>query len=126
MHSAFILYENILFARGLERLLQEKGVNVVASAMQEKKRTLERIKQAAPDFIITEAESNAPKTGVLVERLLRELPSATVVRVSLDDNSVTLYSGHRWTATTSDDLVAEILSSATAMRELAAHAAVSR
>ncbi|HTM09096.1 MAG TPA: hypothetical protein VL754_11955 [Verrucomicrobiae bacterium] len=125
MQSAFILYENVLFARGLERLLQEKGVSVVAAAMH-KKHTLERIKQAAPDFIIAEVERNAPKTGLLVDRLLRELPTATVVRVSLDDNSATLYSGHRWTANTADDLVAEILSSASAMRELAAHATVSR
>lgn len=126
MHSAFILYENVLFARGLERLLQEKGVSVVATAMQDKKHTLERIKKAAPDFIIAEFERNAPKTGLLVDRLLRELPSATVVRVSLDDNSATLYSGHRWTANTADDLVAEILSSASAMRELAAHATTGR
>jgi DNA-binding NarL/FixJ family response regulator len=126
MQSAFILYENILFARGLEHLLQEKGVSVVATAMQDKKHTLEKIKQAAPDFIIAEVEPNAPKMGLLVDRLLRELPSATVIRVSLDDDSATVYSGRRYTANTADDLLTEVLSSASVMKELTARAAIGR
>ncbi len=110
MRSVFILYENTLFARGLERLLREEGVKVVGSAMQDKQ-ALDRIRKVEPDVIIAEVESKKPETGFLLGRLLRELPRSAVVRVSLDDNSATLYTGHRWTANTAHDLVKEILNS---------------
>ena len=110
MRSVFILYENILFARGLERLLKQEGVKVVGSATQDK-HALDRIRKVEPDFIIAEVESKKPETGFFLGRLLRELPQAAVVRVSLDDNSATLYTGHRWTANTAQDLVKEILTS---------------
>jgi DNA-binding NarL/FixJ family response regulator len=110
MRSVFILYENTLFARGLERLLREEGVKVVGSAMQDKQ-ALDRIRKAEPDVIIAEVESERPESGFLLGRLLRELPQSTVVRVSLDDNSATLYTGHRWKADTAHNLVKEILTS---------------
>ena len=75
------------------------------------KQALDRIKKVAPDFIIAEVESTKPESGFFLGRLLRELPRSAVVRVSLDDNSATLYTGHRWTANTAQDLVKEILTS---------------
>ena len=110
MKSVFILYENALFASGLERLLREEGVKVVGSATQDK-HALDRIRKVEPDFIIAEVESKKPETGFFLGRLLRELPQAAVVRVSLDDNSATLYTGHRWTANTGEELVKEIVGS---------------
>lgn len=110
MRSVFILYENALFARGLEMLLRDEGVKVVGCAMQDKQ-ALERIRKAAPDFIIAEVERTRPESGFFLGRLLRDLPRAAVVRVSLDDNSATLYTGRRWTANTAHDLVKEILTS---------------
>jgi DNA-binding NarL/FixJ family response regulator len=110
MWNAFILYENALFARGLERLLQQEGVEVVGIAMQEKQ-AFDRIRKAAPDVIIAEVESKRPESGILLGRLLRELPRAAVVRVSLDDNRATFYTGHRWKADTAEALVKEIMSS---------------
>ena len=110
MKSVFILYENALFASGLERLFREEGVKVVGSATQDK-HALDRIRKVEPDFIIAEVESEKPETGFLLGRLLKELPQAAVVRLSLDDNSATIYTGHRWTANTAEDLVKGILSS---------------
>jgi DNA-binding NarL/FixJ family response regulator len=110
MWNAFILYENALFARGLERLLRQEGIKVVGIAMQEKQ-ALDRIRKVNPDVVIAEVESKKPESGLLVGQLLRELPRAAVVRVSLEDNSATLYTGHRWTANTADDLVKGILNS---------------
>ena len=115
MRSVFILYENTLFARGLERLLREEGVKVVGSAMQDKQ-ALERIRKVEPDIIIAEVERRRPESGFLLGRLLRELPQSAVVRLSLDDNSATLYTGHRWTANTAHDLVKEILTSASSTK----------
>lgn len=121
MRSVFILYENTLFARGLERLLREESVKVVGSAMQDKQ-ALDRIRKAEPDVIIAEVESKKPESGFLLGRLLRELPRSTVVRVSLDDNSATLYTGHRWTANTAHDLVKEILTSVSITKGAHRHA----
>ena len=121
MRSVFILYENTLFARGLERLLREEGLKVVGSAMQDKQ-ALDRIKKAEPDVIIAEVESKKPESGFLLGRLLRELPRSVVVRVSLDDNSATLYTGHRWTANTAHELVKEILTSVSSTKGAHRHA----
>ena len=121
MRSVFILYQNTLFARGLERLLREEGLKVVGSAMQDKQ-ALDRIKKAEPDVIIAEVESKKPESGFLLGRLLRELPRSTVVRVSLDDNSATLYTGHRWTANNAHDLVKEILTSVSSTKGAHRHA----
>jgi DNA-binding NarL/FixJ family response regulator len=121
MWNAFILYENALFARGLERLLQQEGVEVVGIAMQEKQ-ALDRIRKAAPDVIIAEVESKRPESEFLLGRLLRELPRAAVVRVSLDDNNATLYTGHRWKADTAHDLVKEILTSVSSTKGTHGHA----
>lgn len=121
MRSVFILYENTLFARGLERLLREEGVKVVGSAMQDKQ-ALDRIRKVEPDVIIAEVKSKRPESGFLLGRLLRELPRATVVRLSLDDNSATLYTGHRWTANTAHDLVKEILTSVSITKGAHRHA----
>jgi len=121
MRSVFILYANALFARGLERLLREEGVKVVGSAMQDKQ-ALDRIRKVEPDVIIAEVESKRPESGFLLGRLLRELPRSTVVRVSLDDNSATLYTGHRWTANTAHDLVKEILTSVSSTKGAHRHA----
>jgi DNA-binding NarL/FixJ family response regulator len=121
MRSVFILYENALFASGLERLLREEGVKVVGSAMQDKQ-ALDRIRKVEPDVIIAEVESNKPESGFLLGRLLRGLPRAAVVRVSLDDNSATLYTGHRWKANTPEVLVKEILNSISTTKGAHRHA----
>ena len=110
MKSVFILYENALFASGLERLLREEGVKVVGSAVQNKQ-ALGRIRKVEPDVIIAEVQSKNPESGFQLGRLLRDLPQATVVRVSLDDNSATLYTGHRWTGNTAEELLKRILNS---------------
>ena len=110
MWNAFILYENALFARGLERLLRQEGIKVVGIAMQQKQ-ALDRIRKVKPDVVIAEVDSKKPESGFLLSRLPRELPRAVVVRVSLDDNSATVDTGHRWTTNTADDLVKGILNS---------------
>ena len=110
MWRVFILYENALFARGLERLLRQEGVKVVGSAMRVRQ-MIERIRKLDPDVVIAEVESETSEVETLVTRLLGEHSRAAVVRMSLENNSATIYTGRRWTANTAEDLVKGILSS---------------
>jgi DNA-binding NarL/FixJ family response regulator len=110
MHTAFIIYENALFARGLERLLEEEGVDVVGIAAPDKQ-GIERMKNLGPDIVIAEIEEREPAKGLLLARLLRQASRAALVQISLKNNSATLYTGHRWTAHTPHELVKEIMSS---------------
>lgn len=104
METAFILYDNSLFASGLEQLLRQQGVAVVGLAAKTKK-AIVQITELNPDVIIAEAGKEKPEAERLLSRLLREHPQVKVVLVSLENNTVTLYTGCRWTASTVEDLV---------------------
>lgn len=105
----FILYGASLFAKGLERLLKENAeVEVVGVGMQGR-RALAQIRELQPHVIIVEAEKGMPEPCWLVTRLLQEQPEARVVRVSLEDNTASLYTGRRWVANRVEDLIRGIL-----------------
>ena len=70
---------------------------------------LVQIRMLKPDVIIVEAEKGVPEPCWLVSRLLQDQPGARVMRVSLEDNTATLYTGRRWTANKVEDLVKGIL-----------------
>lgn len=108
--TIFILYDCPLFARGLERLLeQEGGVKVAGVAAKTTEEGLVQIRALKPDVIIVESGKGMREPCVLVSRLLQEQPEARVVRVSLEDNTAALYTGRRWTANRVEDLIKGIL-----------------
>lgn len=115
MWSVFILYENGLFARGLEKLLRQEGVKVVGSAMRVRQ-MIEQVRKLDPDVVIAEVEHEKPDAGTLLARLLGEHSRAALVRMSLDNNSATIYTGQRWTANTAEALVKGILNSVSGVK----------
>src|SRR3990167_3239829 len=120
MWSVFILYENGLFARGLEKLLRQEGVKVVGSAMRVRQ-MIEQVRKLDPDVVIAEVEHEKPDAGTLLARLLGEHSRAGLVRMSLDNNSATIYTGQRWTANTAEALVKGILNSVSGVKGAPRH-----
>jgi DNA-binding NarL/FixJ family response regulator len=107
--TVFILYDCPLFARGLERLLQgEPGLRVEGIAPKSEEAFL-HIRTVKPDVILVEAGEELPEPCWLVSRLLQEQPEARVVRLSLKENTATLYAGRRWVANRVEDLIKGIL-----------------
>jgi DNA-binding NarL/FixJ family response regulator len=107
--TAFIISDSPLFARGLERLLQQRhGVKVVGFTGTDEG-ALDQIKKLKPDVIIVDAGRAAPEPGLLLSRLLQEQREARVLRVSLQDNTAALYTGRSWTANAIEDLIEGVL-----------------
>lgn len=109
--TAFIISDNLLFARGLERLLQQRhGVEVVGfTGMGEG--VFDEIKKLKPRVVIVDSGKAIPELCLcmLVSRLLQEQNEAKVVRVSLQDNTAALYTGRSWAANAVEDLIEAIL-----------------
>jgi len=105
----FILSGTFLFARGLEHLLKEDAEVEVVGVGMGGRRALAEIRVLKPDVIIVEAGKGMPEPCWLVSRLLREQPQARVVRVSLEDNTATLYTGRRFVMAGPQDLVRILL-----------------
>ncbi len=111
MWTAFILYNHPLFARGLERLLQaQKGV-VVMGLERTSDKAFDRIKELRPDVVIIEAEQRESEPEELFSQFLREQPTVKMIRLNLQDNTAILYSGHRCTANSVEDLMQSVLTS---------------
>lgn len=108
MPTVFILYKHPLFARGLEQLLHQEGVEVVGSTAKARE-ALVQIRRLNPDVVIAETEKQKPGAEMLLSRLLKDQTQAGVVGVSLENNTATLYTGRRWQASTADDLVKGVL-----------------
>jgi DNA-binding NarL/FixJ family response regulator len=107
--TVFILYDHPLFAWGLEGLLQrEQGLRVEGVAPKSEG-ALAQIRTLNPDVVIVEAEKGMPERCWLLSRLLQEQPQARVIRVSLEDNTATLYTSRCWTANRVEDLIRGIL-----------------
>lgn len=103
MGGAYILYRHALFARGLERLLRQQGVKVVGVSVKTRG-ALARIRKTEPDVVIIEAEKDKSDAEMLLFGLLREATEARLVRVSLEDNSVSCYLARRCTVSCVEDL----------------------
>ena len=113
MLTAFILYKYSLFARGLERLLEQVGgVQVMGVAVGDGK-AFAQIKALKPDVVIVEAGRGESEPEMLLSRLLLERCQARVVRLNLEDNTCISYSGYRCTANSVEDLVKCVVSSMT-------------
>ncbi len=104
----FILYEYLLFARGLEHLLKEAEVEVVGIGIRGR-RALAEIRALEPDAILVEAGKGMREPCWLIARLLQEQPQARVIRVSLKDNTASLYTGRRFVMAEPQDLVGILL-----------------
>lgn len=101
----FILYKYLLFARGLEQLLKEEAEVEIVGVGMRGRRALAEIRVLQPDVIIVEVGKGMPEPCLLVARLLREQPQARVIRVSLEDNTATLYTSRRFVMAQPQDLV---------------------
>lgn len=103
--QVFILYDHPLFARGLERLLRGvRHLTVLGSATW---REVEALPEGAvqADVVILEKPRGASEPDTTLTRLLASRPEARVLRLSLEDNEMTIYSAQSLTATQQSDLV---------------------
>ncbi len=105
MWTAFILYRNSLFARGLEKLLQTQRGVVVTGVEKTSDKAFARIKDVKPDVVIIEAEEGESEPDALFCRFLREQSAAKMIRLNLRDNTAILYSGRRCTADSIENLM---------------------
>lgn len=109
MLKTFILYNHPLFARGLERLLEQVGDVQVMGVAAKSEEAFTQIRASKPDVVILEAERGGSEAEMFLSRLLREQRRAGVVGLNLDDNTCTAYSGCRCTANSAEDLVKCVL-----------------
>ena len=105
------MYDHLLFARGLEKLLQQQEGVTVTGVEKTGRAAFDHIKLLHPDVIIVEAEQGAAEPEALLSDFLREQPQARMVRLNLQDNTAILYSGSRCTANSIEDLVQSVLGS---------------
>ncbi len=110
MWTAFILYRNSLFARGLEKLLQAQQDLTVMGVEKKSDKAFARIKELRPDVVIIEAEERESKPEELFSDFLREQAAAKMIRLNLHDNTAILYSGRRCAANSMEDLMKSFLS----------------
>jgi chemotaxis response regulator CheB len=108
--TVFILYDHPLFASGLETLVRRAGGVEIVGMKAKGEEALNQIRALKPDVIVVEAEKKMPESCVLFFRLLEEQPQARVVRVSLEDNTVTHYTGRRFVLTQATDFTGVLLS----------------
>ena len=109
MCTVFILYDHYLFARGLEELLQQEKEVQVMGIEARGKDAFSHIRTLNPDVIIVEAKEGDSEPEMLLARFLHEHLQTRVVRLNLEDNSCILYSGHRCTAQSVQDLLKCVL-----------------
>ena len=109
MCTVFILYHNYLFARGLQELLQQEKEMKVVGVEARGEKAFSSIRALNPDVIIVEAREDESEPEMLLARSLHDHLQAKVVRLSMEDNSCILYSGHRCTAQSVQDLLKCVL-----------------
>ena len=96
MWTVFILYENLIFARGLESALNEKcGVTLLG--LGEKGETPRaQLLTLEPDIVIVEGKMEDPESGLLLCDLLQQNSPARVIEVSVEEDAATFFfGGHR-------------------------------
>lgn len=105
MGTAFILYRHSLFARGLEKLLEQQEGLMVAGVQVAGDEALAHIRRLKPDVVIVETEGEESEPEKLLSQFLREQVSAKMVCLNLQDNTAILYAGSRYTANSVEDLI---------------------
>ncbi len=110
MWTAFILYHNSLFARGLEKLLQAQHGVVVTGVEKTSDQAFARIVELRPDVLIIEADQRESEPEELFSHFLRKQPMLKMIRLNLQDNTAILYSARRCTANSIEDLMQSFLS----------------
>ena len=105
MQTAFILYQHSLFARGLEKLLQEEGEVKVMGVEAMGEEALSHIRELEPDVVIVEADQGESEPEMLLSRFLKERPKVRLIRLNPENNTCVLYSGSRCTADTVEDFL---------------------
>jgi hypothetical protein len=111
MWTAFILYRHSLFARGLERLLEQQEGVIVTGVQAMGHEAFAHIRRLKPDVIIVETERGESEPETLLSQFLREQASAKMVCLNLQDNTAILYAGCRCMANSVEDLLRCVLTS---------------
>ncbi|MFQ5804337.1 MAG: hypothetical protein ACE5JQ_15720 [Candidatus Methylomirabilales bacterium] len=81
----FILYENALFGHGLASMFPREGLEVVGVA-QKRDEAFRQLRALKPDVVTVEGEGEG--------RILEESPGVRVVRLSLEEERVTITTGN--------------------------------
>ncbi len=105
MTTTFILYNHLLFARGLEELLQEKDDVRLLGVGIRGEEAFAHLLALKPDVVIVEAEKKQSEPEILLSRFLRHQCRTRVIQLNLDDNTCICYSGCRCTLRGVEELV---------------------
>jgi hypothetical protein len=95
-----VLYEHSLFGHGIGTLLRSDDQLKIACLPLCEGNIRTRLKRLRPGIVILEA----PHDGVIWQ-MLTDLPPVTVIRVSLDEDVMDVYYGHRVVIARPDNLL---------------------
>ncbi len=105
MTTAFIIYNHLLFARGLEELLQGKDEVRLLGVEARGKEAFARIRVLNPDVVIVEADKQESEPEIPFSRFLHDQCRTRVIQLNLEDNTCISDSGCRCTLYAVEDLV---------------------
>ncbi len=109
MWKIFILYENNLFARGMEQLLKDEGGGEVVGMAENDKDPSSMIATLNPNLVLLESGKNGNDSSGLLFQLLQNQSLDRVARVCLEDGSTTLYAARRLAVNGTKELLNSIL-----------------
>lgn len=95
-----VLYEHSLFGQGIGTLLRSDDHLSVACLPLAEGNIRTRLKRLRPGIIILEAPHDS-----VIWQMLTDLPPVTVIRVSLDEDVMDVYYGHRVVSARPDSLL---------------------
>ena len=104
----FIVYDHLLFGRGLERLLKQKRDIKVVGATLRRDMSLEQLRTLRPDVIVIEGDESS--LGPSLWEVLKESPPGRVVSIDLDEDRATVYTSRRVMAEKVEDLITAVRS----------------
>ncbi len=105
MMTAFIVYNHLLFARGLEKLLQGKDEVRVLGVEARGKEVFSHIRVLNPDVVIVEADKKSSEPEIPFSSFFRDQCRARVIQLNLEDNTCISDSGCRCTLYAVEDLI---------------------
>jgi len=108
--SVFVIWAHPLFLESVRLLLNQAQVELVG-ATSDHESAHAQIEDLAPDVVIIEQTDGEKQASLETISILQAGPR--VVRLSMDDNEISLYSRERRTAVQADDLANLIVGNVT-------------
>ena len=102
----FVIWAHPLFLESVRLLLKQAQVELVG-ATSDHEDAHDRIEALAPDVVIIEQTDGEKQASLETMSILQS--GARVVRLSMDDNEISLYSREHRTAVEADDLAKLII-----------------